>query len=83
MNDASIMFLLLFQLNREGASSSPSLPFHPFKEFNKRIGIYLSPITPIRPTLPETYRTASFEELEACRNQEIIERGIMGDSSSD
>lgn len=77
------ILFLLFQLEDEGAYSSSSSPFHPFKELNRRIGVYYSPITSIRPSLPQTYRTPSFEELEARLIENYKDKDFMEHSSGD
>lgn len=72
----------MLQLEGEGASS---LSFHPFKEFNKRLGIYSPPTTPFSQTLPNSHRTLEFQKLEALLIEEYKDRDIMsfGDSTID
>lgn len=73
MRPQRIVFILL-QLEDE---SAPSSPFHPFKEFNKRLGIYSPPTTPISPTLSNSHRTTEFQQLEARIIKEYKDKDIM------
>lgn len=69
----------MLQLEDKGASYSH---FHPFKEFNKRLGIYSPSLTPVSPTLPDSHRTAEFQTLLARLIQDYRDKDIMSSEES-
>lgn len=62
---------------------SSSSPFHPFKDFNTRIGIYSPSPTPICQNLPDFYRIPAFVELEAHLIEKFKDKDVMTNSSGD